>query len=100
VTFHYAIVHPAKAEAEQEEIKLALARAIEQGIEGKITITDESFGGVRFKFADEGRSNGCRTSTPRRARSRSRNCGRQASRSRASCSTRSGSTSLRWLTGW
>lgn len=53
VTFHYAIVHPAKAEAGQEEIKQALERAIAQKIEGKITITGERFGDVRFNFADE-----------------------------------------------
>jgi hypothetical protein len=53
VTFHYAIVHPERAAAEQEEIKLALERAIVQEIDGKITITGGGFGDVRFDFADE-----------------------------------------------
>jgi hypothetical protein len=46
-------VHPAKAEAGHEEIKQALERAIAQNIEGKITITGQRFGDVRFDFADE-----------------------------------------------
>lgn len=53
VTFHYADVHPDRSQAKQEEIELALTRAIEQGIEGKIVIANENFGEVRFEFADE-----------------------------------------------
>jgi hypothetical protein len=50
VTFHYAAVHPLKAENDNEEIQTALRRArVNVG-----TITDPGlFGGVRFGFADE-----------------------------------------------
>src|SRR3954453_322708 len=51
VTFHYATMHPLKAENDNEEIQTALRRArVNVG-----TITDPGlFGGVRFAFADEG----------------------------------------------
>lgn len=50
VTFHYAEMHPLKAENDNEEIQTALRRArVNVG-----TITDPAlFGGVRFGFADE-----------------------------------------------
>lgn len=50
VTFHYAAMHPLKAEHGSEEIQIALRRArTNVG-----TITDPGFfGGVRFGFADE-----------------------------------------------
>jgi hypothetical protein len=53
VTFHYAIVHQERAKSGREELKQALERASAQRIEGKITITNQSFGRVRFDFADE-----------------------------------------------
>lgn len=50
VTFHYAAMHPLKAENDNEEIQTALRRArVNVG-----TITDPGlFGAVRFGFADE-----------------------------------------------
>jgi len=53
VTFHYPDGHPAKSQAKKEEVEQAMARAVAQGIEGKITIATGSFGDVRFEFADE-----------------------------------------------
>jgi hypothetical protein len=53
VTFHYPVVDPRKAGVGTEEITNALKRAIAQDIGGKITVRDESFGSVRFDFADE-----------------------------------------------
>lgn len=53
VTFHYADGAPAKSRAKKEEIEHALTRAIAQGIEGRIKIASDSFGDVRFAFADE-----------------------------------------------
>ncbi|MCA1678095.1 MAG: hypothetical protein LC777_03670, partial [Actinobacteria bacterium] len=53
VTFHYADVHPQKSQAKTEEVERALARAIAQEIKGKITMATDSFGDVRFEFADE-----------------------------------------------
>jgi hypothetical protein len=50
VTFHYPEMHPAKAEHGQEEIKKALERAAD--LRGTITAND-TFGSVRFDFADE-----------------------------------------------
>lgn len=53
VTFHYADGDPAKSRAKKDEIEHALAQAIAQGIEGRIKIASDSFGDVRFAFADE-----------------------------------------------
>lgn len=50
VTFHYPEMHPDKAAHGQEEITEALEAA--SGLEGTITMS-ESFGSVRFRFADE-----------------------------------------------
>jgi hypothetical protein len=50
VTFHYPEMHPQKAEHGKEEIKGALERAAD--VTGSIT-ADETFGSVRFDFADE-----------------------------------------------
>ena len=42
----------AEAQAKTEEVEQALVSAIAQEIEGKITIATDSFGDVRFEFAD------------------------------------------------
>jgi hypothetical protein len=53
VTFHYAEGAPRKPQAKREEVEQALARVIANGITGKITMATDSFGDVRFEFADE-----------------------------------------------
>jgi hypothetical protein len=63
VTFHYAEMHPLKAENDNEEIQTALRRA--RTSVGAITDTSH-FGGVRFGFADEV----CRSVAPRSVRPR------------------------------
>lgn len=50
VTFHYARMHPDRAESGKEEISLALEAAAD--IEGTIAF-EQNFGSVRFNFADE-----------------------------------------------
>jgi len=50
LTFHYPKMHPKAAEHGNEEIKTALKCAAD--LEGAIT-ADDSFGSVRFGFADE-----------------------------------------------
>lgn len=50
VTFHYPEMHPAKVKAGKDKVKEALEAA--SGVESTITAR-ESFGSVRFGFADE-----------------------------------------------